>query len=78
MASAEQIAFGKIFDALARGLPDGWEMNVGTLTGTEPAVRFRAMASNPRTDDVLVLYGPNELVAVTRLREALASYRSVR
>ena len=79
MDSVDEAIFGAIFGAVARGLPEGWEMSVGTLANLQPGnenARFRAMASNPRTNEILTVHGPTELAAVSRLRDALASYRS--
>lgn len=73
----DEAIFGAIYGAVARSLPEGWEMSVGTLANLQPGnenARFRALATNPRDDDMIVVHGPTELAAVSKLQTVLAEH----
>jgi hypothetical protein len=63
-------------------LPDSWEVGVKSMSTPlsqkpDQAVRFRALAENARENETMVVYGPTELAAIIKLRDALATSRFV-
>ena len=74
--------FLTLYRAVVAMLPDGWEVGVKSMSTppsqkADPAVRFRALAENARENETLVAYGPTELAAITKLRDALVASKFV-
>lgn len=69
--------FLAVYRSTVAMLPDGWEVGVKSMS-TPPSqkpdyrVRFRALAEDPRENESLIVYGPTEFAAITKLRDALA------
>ena len=76
MNAEDQAIFGEIYDRILGDLPDSWEMSVTRLPGSTSTTgpRFRGLAANPLTDDSILVHGTNQLVAISRLAEAVTRY----